>query len=190
MCVHVSALLAAASRFYPLPVRVPHVFLDAREPAAIVRLRRLVRNVLTRHQRHAQQMQVFHRVCKAIRSASKVAVDSSEGLAGVVKAAASVTGESGSLRPSREIPLERSYLALRRQRPVRVLVVGVPNVGKSKVANGLLGRVSSRSYRWPGVTRTVNVSPDKYLWFREDLRFVVSKNTVATPNERLVACPV
>lgn len=53
---------------------------------------------------------------------------------------------------------------LKYRRPVRAMVVGIPNVGKSTVLNRLVGRASARTGDLPGVTRG-----KQWVRLREDL---------------------
>lgn len=58
--------------------------------------------------------------------------------------------------------------SLRTKRPLRLLVVGMPNVGKSALCNRLLGTKKARSYNYPGVTKVLTVRVDlgtcSYTW--------------------------
>lgn len=47
-------------------------------------------------------------------------------------------------------------------RPIRIILVGMPNVGKSALANRLLGRRKATCYDFPGTTRSISVSA-KYI---------------------------
>ena len=55
----------------------------------------------------------------------------------------------------------------RRVRPVRVMVVGVPNVGKSSFINCLAGRKIARVGEKPGITRG-----RQWLRIREDIELM------------------
>ncbi len=50
----------------------------------------------------------------------------------------------------------KSWLA---RRPVRALIVGIPNVGKSTIINGLAGRRKAEAGATPGLTRQLNRIP-------------------------------
>ena len=68
-----------------------------------------------------------------------------DGVAAVVKAAVNISEKMNEKRTKRGL----------RPRPVRAVVVGFPNVGKSALINRLLGRRMADSAPRPGVTRTL-----------------------------------
>lgn len=68
-----------------------------------------------------------------------------EGVAQIVKTALDVSEKMNEKRVSRGL----------RPRPVRAVVIGFPNVGKSALINRLLGRRVADSAPRPGVTRTL-----------------------------------
>ncbi|KAL8452816.1 hypothetical protein Emag_002189 [Eimeria magna] len=154
-----AGLLQAMSRACPLAPRVPHLFVDAREQAAVVRVQRLLRSLVSRHRRYQKDLQRFRVSCKRLAARVRQAASTQPTESALVESIVSSTTRtaasdpnlvtSGEARPSRAL--------VRKRKPIRVLVVGAPNVGKSKLANCLLGRTAARSYRWPGVTRSVNI---------------------------------
>ncbi|KAL8433356.1 hypothetical protein Efla_001910 [Eimeria flavescens] len=166
-------LLRALAERCPLPLRVPHLFIDAREPAAVVRLQRLLRSLVRRHRLHRQQLLYFRSSCKRLALAAAAGGGGGGGAAAAAGAAAeeakaaeaavaagalhALGATAGSAAASSGVEQQGLSRALVQQRkPIRVLILGAPNVGKSRVANCLLGRKAALSYRWPGVTRSVN----------------------------------
>ncbi|KAL8437281.1 hypothetical protein ACSSS7_001044 [Eimeria intestinalis] len=155
----IPGLLEAMSRACPLAPRVPYLFVDAREQAAAGQVQRLLRSLVSRHRRYQRDLQQFRISCK--RLAARVAqarttqpVES----APVGSVASAIT--KAAAHEAKHVTWEEASLSralVRKRKPVRVLLVGAPNVGKSKLANCLLGRTAARSYRWPGVTRSVNI---------------------------------
>lgn len=91
----------------------------------------------------------------AAAAAARSATPESAVLGEAVAALENTTASTCSAEKPEEKDASRALL--RQRKPLRVLIVGAPNVGKSKLANCLLGRKAARSYSWPGVTRTVNV---------------------------------
>jgi len=70
---------------------------------------------------------------------------------------------SGSYKPMADAMLEKG----RRVRPARVMVVGVPNIGKSTFLNNLVGKKMAATGAKPGVTRG-----KQWLRVREDIEFM------------------
>lgn len=52
--------------------------------------------------------------------------------------------------------IERARARGRRVRPIKVMVTGIPNTGKSTLINALTGRYSLKTANRPGVTRSLN----------------------------------
>ncbi|CDJ53061.1 GTP-binding conserved hypothetical domain-containing protein, putative [Eimeria brunetti] len=154
--VQTAGLLRALSDTCPLAPRLPHLFIDAREPAAIVRVQRLLRSLVKRHRRYRKELDAFRSLCKQAAAAAAEAkgVDSPGTSAQVAQLIASHKARADEPEHSGEV-LTRALL--RQRKPLRILVVGFPNVGKSKIANSLVGRKVARSYRWPGTTQSVNL---------------------------------
>lgn len=63
----------------------------------------------------------------------------------------------GTRAPSSSSRTTAARGSLRAKRPLRLLVVGMPNVGKSALCNRLLGTKKARSYNYPGVTKVLTV---------------------------------
>ncbi|PHJ18060.1 gtp-binding conserved hypothetical domain-containing [Cystoisospora suis] len=59
--------------------------------------------------------------------------------------------------------------SLRTKRPLRLLVVGMPNVGKSALCNRLLGTKKARSYNYPGVTKVLTWYRRRGTFFQTNL---------------------
>ncbi|KAL8273730.1 hypothetical protein Esti_002330 [Eimeria stiedai] len=152
-------LLEAMSRACPLAPRVPYLFVDAREQAAVVRLQRLVRSLVSRHRCYQKGLQQFRISCKRLSAQVAQAASTQPSESAAVESIVSAITRTAAPEPdsvtSGKASVSRALV--RRRKPIRVLIVGAPNVGKSKLANCLLGRTAARSYRWPGVTRSVNI---------------------------------
>ena len=136
--------------------RLQYLFIDAREPAAVVRVQRLLRSLVKRHRRYRKELDAFRSLCKqAAVAAAEGRVESSLPSVQVAQLVASRKGATDEGTRAGEVLTKAS---LQKKKPLRILIVGVPNVGKSKIANCLAGRKVARSYRWPGTTQSVNVS--------------------------------
>lgn len=110
---------------------------------------------MKKHRRYRKELDAFRSLCKQTAAAAAAeGMDSSSLSAQVAQLVASVKGATDEAEPTGEVFTKASLL---KRRPLRVLIVGVPNVGKSKIANSLAGRKVARSYRWPGTTQSVNV---------------------------------
>ncbi|MDI7246327.1 MAG: ribosome biogenesis GTPase YlqF [Bacillota bacterium] len=72
-----------------------------------------------------------------------VNAETGEGVEAVVEACSSVAGQIMLRLASRG----------RRMRPVRAMVIGIPNVGKSSLVNRIAGRRSAKTGARPGITR-------------------------------------
>lgn len=87
------------------------------------------------------------------------------------------------IEANREV-IERAKQRGRRVRPIRVMVVGIPNTGKSSLINKLTGRNSAKTANLPGVTR-------KLTWLRaaSDLELLDSPGSLwpklATNQEKI-----
>ena len=80
-----------------------------------------------------------------------------------VQAAAIDARNPNDLKKVRQILIEiqsdilaKAQAKGRRIRPLRVIVAGIPNTGKSSLINGLCGRKSAQTANRPGVTRAVH----------------------------------
>lgn len=163
---YATALFRLVSEACPLAPRLPYLFVDARQPAAVVRLQRLLRSLVRRHCRYKRELEAFRSLCKqAFAAAAAEGIDSSAETAKAAQVAASLkntadeAGRCGKKLSARTI--------LQQKKPLRILIVGLPNVGKSKIANSLVGRKVARSYRWPGTTQSVNVRHSSASFFLE-----------------------
>lgn len=150
-----SGLLHAVAAACPLAPRLPYLFVDAREAAAVVQVQRLLRSLVGRHQRYQKEIQRFRSICK--HAAAAVASGASAPLQSTALTEELAAAEQTTAKANDPQAADLSRAMFRQRKPLRVLIVGAPNVGKSKIANCLLGRKVARSYRWPGVTRSVNV---------------------------------
>ena len=63
------------------------------------------------------------------------------------------------------------------EKPLRVLICGIPNVGKSTLINGMIGKKSAKTGNEPGITKAEQrlfLADD--FWLYDTPRYVVAKN--------------
>ena len=73
----------------------------------------------------------------------------------------------GKLKQLTRKKLEAAQARGRLQRPIKTMVVGIPNVGKSAFINKIAGKASAETGDKPGVTRTqqwVRINPKSCYW--------------------------
>ncbi|XP_026189962.1 uncharacterized protein LOC34620367 [Cyclospora cayetanensis] len=148
-------LFRALAGSCPLSPRLQYLFVDAREAASVIRMQKLLRSLVNRHRRYRRELENFRSCCNQAAVAAATAGPSvSVQYIAAAQAIADKKRKPLNTNPGQEHPTRAT---LRHRKPLRVLIVGVPNVGKSKIANCLVGKKVARSYRWPGVTQSVNI---------------------------------
>nr|CEL77659.1 TPA: GTP-binding conserved hypothetical domain-containing protein [Toxoplasma gondii VEG] len=177
----------------PIAPATPVVFVNAQQGGAcIVRVEKAARKIVKKWREYRRDLEVYRQRLKrlATEEAKPFATEGeqnvengSEGEEGRGSAGCSVKSQScgseGTLGPAKEnVPHTVSSSArtpggarshLRTKRPLRLLIVGMPNTGKSALCNRLLGTKRARSYNYPGVTKVLTWYRRRGTFFQTNL---------------------
>ncbi|CDI75393.1 GTP-binding conserved hypothetical domain-containing protein, putative [Eimeria praecox] len=132
--------LVRNSEACPLAPRLQHLFIDAREPAAVVRVQRLLRSLVKRHRRYRRELDAFRSVCKqAAAAAAADGVDASTASEQVAQLVASLKGATNE---AADAGGELTKASLQQRKPLRILIVGLPNLHRQPVTMAGVGDMS------------------------------------------------
>ncbi|KEP65953.1 UNVERIFIED_CONTAM: hypothetical protein HHA_314320 [Hammondia hammondi] len=167
----------------PVAPATPVVFVNAQQGGAcIVRVEKAARKIVKKWREYRRDLEVYRQRLKRLATEEPQQLanlggehveggrEGEEGRRGSAGCSAKLQsrGSEGTLRAAKENVSHtvssprtpggaRSHL--RTKRPLRLLIVGMPNTGKSALCNRLLGTKRARSYNYPGVTKVL-------LWYR------------------------
>ncbi|PFH34363.1 hypothetical protein BESB_075150 [Besnoitia besnoiti] len=177
----------------PIPPATPVLFVNAQQGGAcIVRVEKAARKIVRQWRDYQRDVETYRRRLKALAArlsrdrAPQSTSEPAEASRGDAEGTARDEPESESLRAestARQVSLRSSpsspspslaspgmaRRSLRAKRPLRLLVVGMPNVGKSALCNRLLGTKKARSYNYPGVTKVLTWYRRRGTFFQSNL---------------------
>ncbi|CBZ55316.1 putative GTP-binding conserved hypothetical domain-containing protein [Neospora caninum Liverpool] len=166
----------------PVPPATPVLFVNAQQGGAcIVRVEKAARKIVKQWRQYRRDVEVYRHRLKRLAAHAKekpAAGDARrerrEELAEFpprpqTQESGPTARESASATSSASLTPGNARAHMRTKRALRLLVVGMPNVGKSALCNRLLGTKRARSYNYPGVTKVLTWYRRRGAFFQTNL---------------------